>query len=140
MEVLADAQVLADTNTGVLLRSFLIAVVLVTPYGIWQWIRVRRTRAARRAGEATAVPPRADREPALPRLEDLIAEIDRRAAEMRPGEATTVEVPLRSSIDDEPADPALVDALVRDVLRRGALRPVAEVDVAEVRRIDCVKG
>lgn len=129
--------VLAEASSVVLLRSFVIALVVVAPFGWWQWRRVRAARLAR-------VPLADDSEPtpspgALPTLESLIARIAEHAQSLDPGQAWTLEVPRRMSLDGSEADPALADALVRDALRRDGFQAVDELDAGDHRVLHCVK-
>jgi hypothetical protein len=131
--------VLAEAESGVLLRSFVIAVLAVAPFGWWQW---RRVRANRRAVAAAAADVEAEQPPApaaLASLESVVAEIAGRARLLRSGEECTLEVPHRLSIDGTEAEPALLDALLRDALRRDGLQPTAEIDAEDHRVLHCVK-
>jgi hypothetical protein len=128
--------VATEIQTATLLRSFLIALVVVAPYAVYTW---RRVRARRRASGAT--PDRAEvaaTTPDAPRLEDVIAAID--AIGAGPAAGGTVLVPLDATVDGRPVPPAVVDALVRDALARSGLVATAEVDVADGRRIECVRA
>ena len=73
-----------------------------------------------------------------PRLEDVVATIGELAADSSLDSATVV-VPDGVTVDGDVAPPELVDALVRDALRRSGLVATAELDspagrVIEVRR------
>jgi hypothetical protein len=131
--------VLAEAESGVLLRSFLIAVVVVAPFGWWQW---RRVRANRRTAAAAAAAVEAEQPPppvGLASLESVVAEIAERARQMQRGEGCTLEVPHRLSIDGTEAEPALLDALLQDALRRDGLQLTAEIDAEDHRVLHCVK-
>jgi hypothetical protein len=129
--------VLAEAESGVLLRSFLIAAAVVAPFGWWQWRRVRASRRAAAAALAEPEPP--PNSSTLPSLESVVAEIAERARQLRSGEECTLEVPHRLGIDGTEAEPALLDALVRDALRRDGLRLTAEVGAGDHRVLHCVK-
>lgn len=123
------AAVFAAIQAGVLIRSFVVALVIVSPF----WLH-RRRRARRSRGPATteAVDPST---PTAPRLEEIIAGIDRAAG---PGDATTtVRIPTGVTVDGIPVDAATADALVRDALRRGGLVAVDELDTPTGRILEC---
>jgi len=128
-----------DVQTDTLVRSALIALVLVAPYGVYKWRQVRSARRERLALEAAlsedAEP--APTEPARPRLEDVIASIDDLASQAVDGPVTLL-VPHGPTVDGRDVDATTVDVLVRDALRRSGLVPVAEVDTAEGRLLELV--
>lgn len=141
----------AEVQTGVLLRSLLIALVIVSPFAYRLWRKIQ----ARKAAEAAALlpPEPVETGPRRPRLEDVIAAIDEigRAEESdgRAGGGTdgraggtdrsarTVVVPGDVTVDGQDPPPGLVDILVRDALRRSGLVATAEVDTPEGRVIEC---
>lgn len=148
--------VLLAVQTDVLFRSLLIAVVLVSPYGVIKWRQVRALRAERLAREAAATEPDPGTAPRPPSLEDVIEEISR-LEDPRPGTPTTpggatgdpgsatLVVPAGITVGGDPASPALVDTLVRDALRRSGWVATSEMDTAqgriiEVRRADPGRG
>ncbi len=126
--------VLADLQAGVLLRSLLIAVVLLTPYGLYKRRQVQRQRAA-----AAEPPTEGDAVDAAfaPRLEDLVASLPDAAATARELGSVEVLVPPDVTVDGAAAPAELVDALVRDGLRRSGLVAVAEADGPDGRTIEC---
>ncbi len=129
-----------ELQTDTLVRSALIALVLVAPYGIHKWRQVRAARQERLALEA-ALRSETETEPepgsARPRLEDVIASIDELAERAAAGPVTLL-VPRELSVDGRDVDAATVDVLVRDALRRSGLLPVAEVDTADGRLLELV--
>jgi hypothetical protein len=64
---------LAEIQGGVLVRSLIIAAVLVTPYYLY---KRRDVRAGRAAAAAAAAGPPTEQAPAGPRLEDVIDGLD----------------------------------------------------------------
>lgn len=130
--VVPASGVLAQVQADVLGRSLLIAAVLVSPYAVYKWRQVARVRAE----TAAALAPEPDDDvDERPRLEDLIESIgllDLRA-ESAP---TTIRVPHGLTVDGREAPPAVVDALVRDALRRSGLIATAEVETADARVIE----
>lgn len=126
---------LADIEAGVLVRSLVIAVVLVTPYFLY---KRRQVRASRDAATAAAIPPVDDPDaPPRPRLEDVIDGFDRAAAVAREQGMVTVTVPMGVTVGGHEPPPGLVDALVRDALRRSGLVPTARIDTPDGRSIEC---
>lgn len=128
-----------EVQIDTLVRSALIALVLVAPYGVHKWRQVRAARQERLASEAAL---RAEAEPVVaaahrPRLEDVIASIDELAARAAEGPVTLL-VPRGPTVDGRDVDATTVDVVVRDALRRSGLIPVAEVDTAEGRLLELV--
>lgn len=122
----------ADIQYDTLLRSLLIAVVLVAPYAAY---KVREVRRVRREREAALAPEPEPTAPARPRLEDVIDEITAIAdAPARDGSTVTVPHGVTVAGSDPPA--GLVDSLVRDALRRSGLVATAEVDTPGGRVIE----
>jgi hypothetical protein len=134
-DVIAPAALVAEIQADVLVRSFVIAAVVLFPV----WLYVRR----RVLGDRRTPPPEepGGTAPSGPRLEDVIAAVPAAADDARLAGSTTLTVPHGVTIDGTAADPATVDALVRDALRRSGLVAVAEVDspagrTLELRSVD----
>jgi hypothetical protein len=131
----------AEVQTDVLLRSLLIALVVVSPFAY----RLFRKVQARRAAEAEANRPSEPvvTGPVRPRLEDVISAIDALGrsghADGSPATAPprTVVVPADVTVDGQDPPEGLVDLLVRDALRRSGLVATAEVDTPDGRVIEC---
>lgn len=122
----------ADVQYETLARSLLIALVVVAPYGIYKVRQVRAARRERAAAVAAAnQPPAPDR----PRLEDVIDHISELGADTEEGTAT-LTVPSGATVGGADAPSALVDALVRDALRRSGLVATAEIDTPDGRVIE----
>jgi hypothetical protein len=127
---------MAEIQTGVMLRSFLIALLIVAPVGVLWW---RRIRPARQGGPtpqhdlSVSVGPEAH----APSLESVIDEIARLGALNR-AEAVTVTIPHVLTLDGDPAPRTVVDALVHDALVRSGLVPTAELDTGEARVVECL--
>ena len=128
---------LAQIQTDVLGRSLLIAAVVVSPYAIYKWRQVQRTRAETAAILAAAAPSTTTVERA--RLEDVIEEIDRVAAELGAGQGATIRVGRDLTVDGSDAPATLVDALVRDALRRSGLVATAELETPDARVIEVAR-
>lgn len=127
-------------SSPVLLRSLLIALAVVTPYGIYKvrQVRARRAREARpSASEVTATDPSVTPVAAAPRLEDVVARIEAVAVSLDPGDPTTVTVPAGVTVGGDQVPTELVDSLVRDALRRSGLVATAELDTADGRLLEC---
>ncbi|UDY34013.1 hypothetical protein [Dermatobacter hominis] len=129
-DVTAPAVLLAEIQADVLVRSFVIAAVVLLP--VWLYVR-KRVLADR---EPPASEDGAAAEPAGPRLEDVIAAVPAAAGTARAEGSATLTVPHGVTIDGDAADPATVDALVRDSLRRSGLVAVAEVDSPAGRTLE----
>ncbi len=132
------AVLLAKVQDTVLVRSFLIAVIVVAP--VWVLVRKRVRSAQERSSAAGSGDSDADIDPSapapLPRLEDVIAAIPDLAAAARDRGSATITVPAEVTVDGRPTDSAVVDALVRDSLRRSGLVAVAEVDSPAGRSLE----
>lgn len=127
-------------SSPVLLRSLLIALVVVTPYGVHKLrqVRARRALAARPPGSGTiGTDPSVTPVAAAPRLEDVVARIEAVAGSLDPGDPTTVTVPSGVTVGGDEVPTELVDSLVRDALRRSGLVATAEVDTADGRLLEC---
>lgn len=127
----------ADIQYTTLVRSLLIAAVIVSPYGIYKMRQVRAERRERAAAEAAALAPD---EPSGPRLEDVIEQISELGMQAEL-DRSTVTVPTGATVGGTDAPAAVVDSLVRDALRRSGLVATAEIDtpagrVIEFRRAD----
>ena len=122
---------LAEVQSGVLARSLVIALVIVSPF----WFVLRRRM---RRDEQPAEAPDATSAPGAPALEDLVEEIGRLADTTEDAASpVTITVPRGLTIDGDPAPDAVVDAIVRDAIARSGLVPTAELDTAEGRMIEC---
>ncbi len=122
----------AEIQSGTLVRSLLIAAVIVSPYALYKINQVRSLRREREAAEASDENSTQDRGP---RLEDVIARIGELGADDS-SDSATVTVPHGVTVDGDVAPPGLVDALVRDALRRSGLVATAEVDTPTGRVIE----
>lgn len=126
----------AEIQTTTLIRSLLIALVVVAPYGIYKWRQVQARRAELAALDAPD--PEPESVDPRPRLEDVIAQIDQLGASVGDG-PLTVLVPADATVDGQPVPAALADALVRDALARSGLVATAELDSADGRRLECAR-
>ncbi len=122
----------ADVQYDTLARSLLIAVVIVSPYGAYKVHQVRSARRIREAAEAaaTAPPP-----PVRPRLEDVIDDIGDRAADLD-DTPSLLTIPRGVTVGGDDPPPGLVDALVRDALRRSGLIATNEIDTPDGRVVE----
>jgi hypothetical protein len=132
------AVLLAKVQDTVLVRSFLIAVIVVAP--VWVLVRKRVRSAQERSSTSGTDDSLDDTDPSapapLPRLEDVIAAIPDVAAAARDRGSATITVPSEVTVDGRPTESAVVDALVRDSLRRSGLVAVAEVDSPAGRSLE----
>jgi len=124
---------LAEIQSGVMARSLLIALVVVSPF--WFLLRRRMRRDVQPAEVPDAAPAQA-----APALEDLVEEIGRLGADTGedPTSPVTIRVPRGLTIDGDPAPDGVVDAIVRDAIARSGLVPTAELDTTEGRIIECL--
>ena len=123
----------ADIQYDTLARSLLIALLIVSPYGIH---KVRQVRAMRRAREAASRPPEpVPSGPVRPDLESIVERISELAdrADTTP---STITVPHDVTVGGGDPPPGLVDTLVRDALRRSGLVATAELDTPDGRMIE----
>ncbi len=125
---------LAEIEAGVLVRSLIIAALVVTPYALHKRRQLQRQRAAL-AGPDDAGS--ADTGSQRPRLEDVIAGFTEAATTAHEQGAVTVTVPADVTVDGADAPDGVVDALVRDALRRSGLVTTSELDTAAGRTIEC---
>ncbi|MFZ4517497.1 MAG: hypothetical protein ACOYOP_03860 [Microthrixaceae bacterium] len=112
----------AEVQYSTLLRSLVLALLVVAPFFWYQWRKVRRARAE--AAAAAAPTPETAADP-RPRLEDVVGSI---AATVT---TTEVTVPDGVTVDGVEVAPDMVELLVADALRRSGL-----VEVERTRRGD----
>lgn len=126
------ALVLAEVGAGTLLRCLLIAVVVVTPYGLFQRAKVKQMKAegAAARGELPAEPPPPD--PLA--LETVLSEVETLGGTLVAGETAEVVLPADPTIDGRPAPAVVVDTVLQDALRRSGLAVVERRDEVLVVR------
>ncbi|CAN5469908.1 hypothetical protein BH10ACT3_BH10ACT3_11680 [soil metagenome] len=128
---------LGAVQSDTLGRSLLIALLVVSPYGIYKIRQVRRVRQGHEAVlAAEAAPPKPDGPPRHA-LEDVSGDISFVVSEARSAGGAMLLVPHDVTVSDRDASDAVVDMLVRDALRRSGLVVTAEVDTAEGRLLEC---
>lgn len=145
--VLTDTPTLAATeSSGVLLRSFMIAIVVMAPVALWQGRRVRaRRRRQRSASYQQASDLASLRSPDTagtagtggPSLESVVAEINRVASTLQSAQTTELEVPADLTVGGSKADPQLVEAVLRDALKRSGLEVTATKGAGDSIRLEC---
>lgn len=121
----------AMIQADVLVRAFVIALVVITPY----WLHTRR-KLRRRPNVDTGTTDRIE-EPSASRLEDVIAGIADAAANTRNGDTVTITVPSDVTVDGSALDDDTVDTLVRDALRRSGLVAVSTTLASDRRTLEC---
>ena len=129
----------AEIQSVTLMRSLLIAAVVVSPYALYKINQIRTLRRGREAAQAATDTDPDSEARSGPRLEDVVATIDRLAADTSLDSATVV-VPDAVTVDGDVAPPERVDALVRDALRRSGLTATAEIDTPTGRVIEVRRG
>lgn len=118
----------------------LIAALIVAPFALRKFRQIGRMRRAERAAAERRA---RDEQRAqqtyghLPALEDVIADISFVVDESRRNGGALLVVPHEVTVSDRPAPPEIVDALVRDALRRSNLVVTAEADSPEGRVLEC---
>jgi hypothetical protein len=119
------AHLLAQEDAGVLLRSFVIALVLVAPVALWQWRRIRARRSAVKdrlptsTDGATGDDITTGRRPSDPgSLEAVVSRIAELATLTQVGDVVSIEVPEGATVQGRPVPPSVWDPIVRDALAR----------------------
>jgi len=102
-----------------LLRLFVIAVLLLSPWWgsrLWRWWRARAAarRAVRAANSSAEIPT-----PPEGSLAAVLADLETRIASKQ--EVIEVSVPSGVTVGGHPADPLIVDAVLADAIRRSGL-------------------
>ncbi len=124
------ALVLAEVSAGTLLRSLLIALVVVTPYGLYQRAKVQRVRAeaaAARGEVVDAAPPPPDPQA----LETVVAALEELGRTLPADGSATVDVPDAPTVDGRTAPADVVEVLLNDAVRRSGLQVVGR-DAAQL--------
>jgi hypothetical protein len=136
-ERLAPPGLLGAVQSDTLTRSLLIALVVVSPYGIYKLRQVRRVRRNHEAVLAAEVAALATDEPRPPALEDVIGDVSYVVEEAAANGGAMLLVPHDVTVSDRATTPTVVDMLVRDALRRSGLVVTAEIDTDEGRLLEC---
>jgi len=131
------ASTLGAIQSDTLGRSLFIAVLVVSPYGIYKLRQVRRVRRNHEAALAADAAALLEDTPRLPALEEVIGDVSFVVAEARANGGAMLLVPHEVTVSDRVATSAVVDMLVRDALRRSGLVITAEIDTPEGRLIEC---
>lgn len=120
------ALLLAEVGAGTLVRCLLIAVVVVTPYGLYQRAKVKKMKAegAAARGEVPDEPPPPDPEA----LETVVAQVEELGGTLGDGETAEVLLPAAPTVDGRPAPAVVVDTVLQDALRRSGLTVVERHD------------
>lgn len=124
----ALAAVVEEDRLGSMVTFFLIALVLVSPFGFRLYRRTVRERRALEAGDPLTggdgdADGDAGDEPLIDRadLGLVVAAITAAGADLGPGEAVELVVAGDSTLDGRPAPIAVVDAVLFDAARRSGL-------------------
>jgi hypothetical protein len=114
-----------------MLALFGVAAVIVSPFAVVTFLRIRRDRAARAAAAAEVdaampgpTPVSGGADPSTERRGEvaaLVGRVDAEALGHAPGEWFDLVVPADATIDGRPADEQLVARLVIDHLRRSGV-------------------
>ncbi len=126
---------LAAIQADVLVRSFAIALVVVTP--LWLHRRRRARRAEGPPPDSTTTDDSVATPDPRPRLEAVIADVERAATSAAVEGTATLDVPTDLTIDGAPIDTGTADVLIRDALRRSGLVAVTETSTPAGRTIEC---
>ncbi len=122
-----------DSQAATLLRLFLIAVVVVSPYWAPKALRWWRGRAATRAARRAANLP-APRLPEPGSLAGVLSDLETAAAEG--ADEITLVVPPGVTVDGRPASPEVIDTVLRDAIGRSGYAIVHDSGGTE-RRLVC---
>lgn len=141
---LTDTPTLAATeSSGVLLRSFMIAIVVMAPVALWQGRRVRARRRRQRsasyqqASDLASLTSSDTAGTGGPSLESVVAEINRVASTLESSQKTELYVPGDLTVGGSKADPQLVEAVLRDALKRSGLEVTATKGDGDSIRLEC---
>ena len=127
-------------QADVLIRSLIIAAVIVAPYAVYkirQVSRLRQSIDSAKENEAKAAKRAELTYGHIPALEDVIADVSFVVEEATRNGGAMLVVPHEVTVSNRPATPEIVDALIRDALRRSNLVVTAEADSDEGRMLEC---
>lgn len=132
----------ATDSSGVLLRSFAIALLIMAPVALWQGRRIRERRRRQRSDsyqQATDLSSLSSDTAGSPgaTLESLVAEINRVAATLASSQTTELTVPGELTVGGTRADPQLVEVVLRDALDRSGLDVTATTNDGESIQLEC---
>lgn len=126
LAVLGNATGTDQANSGVLVRSFVIALLIMAPVAAWQWRRIKQARAAARAETADGTEVAGPRDQGEDNsLEALMESIASTVHGMAPGDSASFTAAGGLTIDGQAADPPLIDVLLRDSIARHGLQVVS---------------
>jgi hypothetical protein len=133
----------AAENSGVLVRSFLIAIAIMGPVALWQGWRIRKRRRRERSASyqqasdlSSLSSPNTTGVPG-PTLEALVAEINRVGSTLGSSQTTELDVPAELTVGGSRADPQLVEVVLRDAIDRSGLEVTATEGNGDSIRIRC---
>lgn len=133
----------AAENSGVLVRSFAIAVAIMAPVALWQGWRIRKRRhlqrsaAYQQASDLSSLSSPSTTGAPGPTLESLVAQINRVGSTLESSETTELEVPAALTVGGSTADPQLVEVVLRDAMDRSGLEVTATENNGDSIRIRC---
>ncbi len=133
----ALSQDVAQRSDGVLLRSLIIAAILMAPVALWQRSRIMRRRQERLAAEQPEELAPATGTESGPTLEALFAEIAAMGGSLGSGDEAQLLVPDEITLDGRDPEPSLLAALLGDAITRGGLREVGRSRIAHATVITC---
>ncbi|MFV0317990.1 MAG: hypothetical protein ACK5O2_13650 [Microthrixaceae bacterium] len=137
----ATLDVLAADSSGVLMRSFGIALLIMAPVALWQGWRIRERRrsqqssAFQEASDLATIPGPDEGQS----LEAVVARINRLASTMAPGERTELDVPANLTVGGRPAETSLVEVVLRDAMDRSGMEMVATTSDGASVRLVCLR-
>ncbi len=135
------AQLEEDGTSGVLLRSFLIALLIMAPIALWQgW----RMRARRRSEQSSSFQQASDLSgiegsEGTRTLEGVVARINSLASTLAPSERTELDIPANLTVGGRAADANLVEAVLRDAMERSGLELVDTTSDGDSVRLVCIR-
>jgi hypothetical protein len=125
----------ADNQVGTLVGSFLVALVIVSPFAYRQVRKVQRNRARLVAPPTGPIEADDTTQAEDTDLVGVAARIATDAASREPGVDFWVSVPSVATLGGRPADRAIVESILADGLRRDGIRIVErQADTWRCRR------
>jgi len=136
LSVLAVLAAEDSDRVATMIRLFFVALIIVSPFGIWKFVTIKRSNRVVGAPESTPdddtstdlIADPTDLTAALARIEDLLT-----SEQAVPTTPLEVVVPAAPTIDGRPVGAEVADRIVHDALARRGYRTSSAVDDGENR-------